>query len=69
MGPYVAGHDGCRKVMDFGDADSEKWFEYGRTAPFPLSQAFRLEGWKVASIRSLAGQAVRCLLGQCSQGA
>lgn len=47
MGPYVAGHAGCRKVMDFGDADSEKWLEYGRTAPFPLSQAFRFEGRKV----------------------
>lgn len=47
MGPYVAGHRGCRKIMDFGDADSEKWFEYGRTAPWPLSLAFRFEGRKV----------------------
>ena len=47
MGPYVAGHRGCRKVMDFGDADSEKWLEYAATAPFPVSAAFRLEGWKV----------------------
>lgn len=47
MGPYVAGHRGCRKIMDFGDADSEKWLEYAATAPFPASAAFRLEGWKV----------------------
>jgi sugar transferase (PEP-CTERM/EpsH1 system associated) len=47
MGPYVAGHRGCRKIMDYGDADSEKWFEYSRTAPWPLSLAFRLEGRKV----------------------
>jgi sugar transferase (PEP-CTERM/EpsH1 system associated) len=47
MGPYVAGHRGCRKIMDFGDADSEKWLEYARTAPFPLSAGFRLEGLKV----------------------
>jgi sugar transferase (PEP-CTERM/EpsH1 system associated) len=47
MGPYVAGHRGCRKIMDFGDADSEKWLEYAATAPFPVSAAFRLEGWKV----------------------
>jgi polysaccharide biosynthesis protein PslH len=47
MGPYVAGHRGCRKVMDFGDADSEKWLEYAGSAPVPLSAAFRLEGRKV----------------------
>jgi hypothetical protein len=47
MGPYVAGHEGCRKVMDFGDADSEKWLEYSRSAPFPISVGFRLEGNKV----------------------
>jgi sugar transferase (PEP-CTERM/EpsH1 system associated) len=47
MGPYVAGHGGCLKVMDFGDADSEKWIEYSRTSPFPLSWAFRLEGQRV----------------------
>lgn len=47
MGPYVAEHRGCRKIMDFGDADSEKWLEYARSAPFPLSTGFRLEGLKV----------------------
>lgn len=47
MGSYVADFRGCRKIMDFGDADSEKWFEYSRAAPFPASLAFRLEGRKV----------------------
>src|SRR5262245_51295091 len=47
MGPYVANARGCRKVMDFGDADSEKWLEYARRAVFPLSLGFRLEGVKV----------------------
>ena len=47
MGPYVADYGGCRKIMDFGDADSEKWFEYSRAAPFPLSAAFGFEGRKV----------------------
>jgi hypothetical protein len=47
MGPYVANAGGCRKVMDFGDADSEKWLEYARGAVFPLSLGFRLEGAKV----------------------
>lgn len=55
MGPYVAGHRGCRKVMDFGDADSEKWLEYSRTAPFPLSRAFRLEGQRVRESERLLG--------------
>jgi len=47
MGPYVAAHTGCRKVMDFGDADSEKWFEYARRARPPLSLGFRWEGARV----------------------
>jgi len=47
MGPYVSSHRGCRKIMDFGDADSEKWLEYAGGAPFPLSAGFRLEGRKV----------------------
>jgi len=47
MGPYVAHHGGCRKVMDFGDADSEKWFGYARRSLFPLSLGFRWEGAKV----------------------
>jgi len=47
MGPYVASHRGGRKVMDFGDADSEKWLEYAKTAAAPLSWAFRAEGKRV----------------------
>ena len=47
MGPYVANHSGSRKVMDFGDADSEKWLEYARSAPVPVSWAFRAEGNRV----------------------
>ncbi|HKX03988.1 MAG TPA: TIGR03087 family PEP-CTERM/XrtA system glycosyltransferase [Methylomirabilota bacterium] len=55
MGPYVASHRGCRRIMDFGDADSEKWFEYSHTAPWPLSLAFRLEGRKVRSYERRLG--------------
>ena len=47
MGPYVARHRGCRKILDYGDADSEKWFEYARAAKFPISLGFALEGRKV----------------------
>ena len=61
MGPYVAGHRSCRKIMDFGDADSEKWLEYGRSAPFPVSLGFRLEAWKVRRFeRRLAEQFDAC---------
>lgn len=47
MAPYVAHHRGSRKVLDFGDADSEKWLEYARSAPAPISWAFRAEGNRV----------------------
>jgi len=56
MGPYVAGHSGCRKVMDFGDADSEKWLEYSQTAPVPLSWAFRAEGNRVRAAERRLGE-------------
>ena len=55
MGPYVAGHRGCRRIIDYGDADSEKWLEYSRTAPWPLSVAFRFEGWKVRNYERWLG--------------
>jgi len=55
MGHYVAHHDGCRKVMDFGDADSEKWLEYAATSPAPVSWAFRLEGKRVRKAEQRLG--------------
>jgi sugar transferase (PEP-CTERM/EpsH1 system associated) len=35
------------KILDFGDMDSQKWFEYADAKPFPLSLGYRLEGWKM----------------------
>ena len=55
MGHYVAHHEGCRKVMDFGDADSEKWLEYAATSPPPVSWAFRLEGKRVRKAEQRLG--------------
>src|SRR5262249_47702771 len=55
MGPYVAHHRACRKIMDFGDADSEKWSDYARTAPWPLSVGFRLESSKVRRYETWLG--------------
>ncbi len=61
MGPYVAKYRGVRKIMDFGDADSEKWLEYSCRAPFPLSLALRLEGLKVRRYeRWIAGHFDAC---------
>jgi sugar transferase (PEP-CTERM/EpsH1 system associated) len=35
------------KILDFGDMDSQKWLEYARFKPFPLSLGYRLEGAKL----------------------
>jgi sugar transferase (PEP-CTERM/EpsH1 system associated) len=35
------------KILDLGDMDSQKWLEYARYKPFPLSIGYRLEGVKL----------------------
>ena len=45
---YVAGVRGIPKILDFGDMDSQKWLEYARYKPFPLSAGYWLEGKKLA---------------------
>jgi polysaccharide biosynthesis protein PslH len=35
------------KILDFGDMDSQKWLEYARYKPFPLSTGYWLEGKKL----------------------
>jgi sugar transferase (PEP-CTERM/EpsH1 system associated) len=44
---YVAGVRGTPKILDFGDMDSQKWLEYARYKPFPLSAGYWLEGRKM----------------------
>jgi sugar transferase (PEP-CTERM/EpsH1 system associated) len=44
---YVAHVRGVPKILDFGDMDSQKWLEYARYKPFPLSTGYRLEGLKL----------------------
>lgn len=44
---YVAHVQGVPKILDFGDMDSQKWFEYANYKPFPLSLGYRLEGAKM----------------------
>lgn len=44
------------KILDFGDMDSQKWLEYARYKPFPLSAGYWLEGKKLErEERRLAG--------------
>src|SRR5262245_53586168 len=44
---YVENVTGIAKILDFGDMDSQKWFEYARYKPFPLSLGYSLEGAKM----------------------
>jgi sugar transferase (PEP-CTERM/EpsH1 system associated) len=44
---YVAQAGGVPKILDFGDMDSQKWLEYARYKPFPLSAGYWLEGKKL----------------------
>jgi len=47
VAPYVENVRGTPKILDFGDMDSQKWLEYARFKPFPLSLGYRLEGAKM----------------------
>ena len=44
---YVEDVLGIPKILDFGDMDSQKWLEYARYKPFPLSTGYWLEGKKL----------------------
>jgi sugar transferase (PEP-CTERM/EpsH1 system associated) len=44
---YVERVQGIPKILDFGDMDSQKWLEYARYKPFPLSTGYWLEGKKL----------------------
>jgi hypothetical protein len=47
VAPYVEDVEGVPKILDFGDMDSQKWLEYARYKPFPLSTGYWLEGRKL----------------------
>ena len=44
---YVAHVRDVPRILDFGDMDSQKWLEYSRYKPFPLSAGYWLEGVKL----------------------
>ena len=61
VAPYVASVPGIPKILDFGDMDSQKWLEYSRYKPFPLSLGYRLEGVKLQRMeKQLARQFDLC---------
>ena len=50
MAPYALGAPArALRILDFCDMDSEKWREYARQKPFPLSAGFSLEGVKLGA--------------------
>ena len=61
VAPYVRHVKGIPKILDFGDMDSQKWLEYRRFKPFPLSLGYWLEGRKMqAAEKALARQFDLC---------
>jgi sugar transferase (PEP-CTERM/EpsH1 system associated) len=44
---YVSGATSAKKVLDFGDMDSQKWLAYAEARAFPLSLGYRLDGTKL----------------------
>jgi len=47
MGPYVEELSAGLRVLDFGDLDSGKWFDYARHRSFPLSWGYGMEARKL----------------------
>ncbi len=58
MAQYVLGMSGIRIVADFVDVDSDKWSQYARTRPWPLSLIYRREARLLLAFeRAVAKQA------------
>jgi sugar transferase (PEP-CTERM/EpsH1 system associated) len=49
MAQYVDHDRETPRLLDFVDADSEKWRSYGRTLPFPSSTVYGLEAERLAA--------------------
>ncbi len=47
VAPYVSGLRAQVRILDFGDIDSAKWFDYSNERPFPLSLGYMLEARKL----------------------
>ncbi|HAL39711.1 MAG TPA: glycosyl transferase family 1 [Polaromonas sp.] len=53
---YVEHVKNVPKILDFGDMDSQKWFEYANYKPFPLSLGYRFEGAKMLAAEKRLAQ-------------
>ena len=61
VGRYVLDYEARQRIIDFGDLDSGKWFDYSRHRAFPLSLGFGLEARKLRSYeRFLAARFDHC---------
>ncbi len=58
---YVLGLRGGFRILDFGDLDSAKWFDYSEHRALPLSLGYRTEARKLRRYeKQLAGQFDQC---------
>jgi sugar transferase (PEP-CTERM/EpsH1 system associated) len=63
VAPYALGVDGGVRILDYGDLDSAKWFDYSRHRGWPISWGYALEARKLRAFeRMLAGRVQHCTL-------
>jgi len=61
VAPYVRNLPCLFRVLDYGDVDSEKWFDYARSKAFPLSFGYLIEAKKLRRFEEkLAGEFDLC---------
>ena len=46
-----------RLIMDFCDLDSDKWLQYSRKSPFPMSAVYRVEGRRLLAFEKQVSKA------------
>lgn len=59
MAQYVLAYDRIPKVIDFVDADSEKWFDYARSTRFPSNLVYFREGHLLRKYERRVAQSCR----------
>jgi polysaccharide biosynthesis protein PslH len=58
---YAMNLQGGFRILDFGDIDSAKWFDYARFRGFPLNVGYKLEALKLRRFEKKAAQSFdRC---------
>ena len=56
MAPYAMALPGGFHILDYGDMDSAKWFDYARFRQFPLSLGYALEARKLRRVETEAAR-------------